>query len=201
MLQGQVALGGHPWRTPPPRPLLARAQARARAGTLPTRLPRLLTSRACAGRPLLPRAEPVPPGALSQPERASGGQGTPGCSGAECGSGWQKPERSLEGSKTRKGPRDAWGPGVLPLSPLHLALARLASAGRHSETPMLPLPSRPSLCPAPQCHRNPEEAASELGGWRGREILNSRPKCFLSSRERDVPRGPAAATRLGVLGV
>lgn len=61
MLQGQVALGGRPWRTPPPTPPGARAQARARVGTLPTRLPRLLTSRACARRLFLLRAETVPP--------------------------------------------------------------------------------------------------------------------------------------------
>lgn len=198
--QGQVAPGGAPLADPPTPPRSTRRGART-----------------CRHSPNPPPAPPYLPGLRSPPTLAAGGAGaprssvpagegqwrlgTPGCSVAECGSGWEKPERSLEGGKMRKGPRDARGPGVLPLSPLHLVLARLPRARRYSQTPRLPIPSRPRLFPAPHRHRDPEEAASELGGLRRREILNSRPKCFLSSRERDVPREPGAATRLGGLGV
>lgn len=125
--------GGAPQAdTPPTHTLGARAQARARAGTLPIRLPPLLTSRACARRPLLPRAEPGPRSSVPAGE-GEWRVGTPGCSGIECGSGWEKPERSPEGGKMRKGPRGVWGPGVLLLSPLHLDLAPLPRAERHSD--------------------------------------------------------------------
>lgn len=104
-------------------------------------------------------------------------------------------QQNEDGAQERQGARRS-----PPVSAPPLVLASLPRAGGHSHTLRLSLPSRPRLCRTPHDCRVPEEAASELCGRRGREILNSGQKCFLSSRERDVPRAPRAATRLGDLG-
>ena len=113
--------------------------------------------------------------------------------------GRKKSERSPEGGRNEEGARGLAGLRVLPRSPRHLFLAPQLGARRDSHTPGLPLPSSRRLDPAIRGRRDPEAAASELRGSRGREkqgrnlssargkgISRGRPETLLASGSRAV---------------
>ena len=192
LVAGWDSPGGHP------RPLRARALARTRAAPSPPAArpssPRRPALSAHSRRAALPSPAPLALGP-SAPAGEGGWRGqTPG--GAL---GRKKSERSPEGGRNEEGARGLAGLRVLPRSPRHLFLARQLGARRDSHTPGLPLPSSRRLDPAIRGRRDPEAAASELRGSRGREkqgrnlssargkgISRGRPETLLASGSRAV---------------
>lgn len=86
--------------------------------------------------------------------------------------------------------KELWGrPGhrVLSWSPHHLVFSVFSGVERDSRTPRLPLPSSLRLDQACLGCRDPEETASALGGWRGREFIHGRN--LSSARGKETCRG------------
>lgn len=181
----------------PPRPLRARAHARTRADTLlpsspPPALPYL------AGL----RSPPTPASRswhlrLLCPNRGGRVVGKDTWLFRGCDSGCEKPEWSREGWQNEEGTQGPPGDTAFSLSSRRLVPSPLSGARRDSHTPRLPLPSARGLAGLLR-PRGQEEAASSLGGWRGREILDSRKKGFLGSRERERARAPGGAGGSGL---
>lgn len=171
----------------PPHP---RARAHARTCRLtPRARPPLLTSRDA----LPPTPAPgAPAGRAGEGRGREGAGGDTGCSGAV--------------PKARVVPRrqaqwgGAPGPPEAPRSPAlctTLVFSPFPGAGRDWHTPKLPLRFRLRPDRASLGRRDPEETGSALGGWSGRETLNSWKESFRSPRWRDVPLTPRGVPRLG----
>lgn len=148
-------------------------------GTLPARRAPLLTSPACARCPIPPRGAAVPG---SSGPRPLGPWPRPGRVGGGA-LGRKKSERSPEGGRNEEGAR---GLRVLPRAPRHLFLALQLGARRDSHAPGLPPPCSRRLDPALRGRRDPEAAASELQGSRGREIHG---RNLSSARGKEMRRG------------